>query len=437
MKTIVGLFDSRYPAAECVRDLERAGYGRDRVSVVSGKAGGDPVTEAASAMSVRDDADGAAEAAAEGAGTGAIIGGVAGGAAGLIASLAGLAIPGVGPVLAAGPLIAALTGAGVGALAGGLVGALTSAGVPDEHARYYVEGIRRGGTLVTVSTRDDDAERVMEIMNRHHPVDIEDRASMWRGTGFNIPRGPTRVGGETATVGGETATIGGETAIPATGAQHLQGAQRIPVVEEELKVAKREVETGGVRVRPRMEERAVEEQVNLREERVNVERMPVDRPATAADFNQAFQGGTIEVTERAEEAVVQKEPRVVEEVLVGKEATERTETVRDSVRRTEADIQPVEVGAAEPADFDNFEADFRTNYQASHRGSAYGFDQAKPAYRYGYALASDRNRGAGEWSSVEPDARRRWEERNPGTWEKFKDAARYAYDRARSDRSNA
>jgi uncharacterized protein (TIGR02271 family) len=205
------------------------------------------------------------------------------------------------------------------------------------------------------------------------------------------------------------------------------------VVEEELKVAKREVQTGGVRVNARTEQRPVEEQVDLREERVNVERRPVDRPATAADFNQAFTEGTIEVTERAEEAVVQKEARVVEEVVVNKEATERAETVHDTVRRTEVDIQPVEVGSGSAAagDFDNFESEFRTDYRTSHRGSDYGYEQAKPAYRYGYELAGDRGRD-GEWTSVESDARRRWEERNPGTWDKFKDAARYAYDRARS-----
>ena len=76
-------------------------------------------------------------------------------------------------------------------------------------------------------------------------------------------------------------------------------------------------------------------------------------------------------------------------------------------------------------------SDFRTNFQSVNPGGEYTFDHAKPAYRYGYELASDRTR-SGEWSSVEPDARRRWEERNPGTWDKFKDAARYAYDRAKS-----
>jgi uncharacterized protein (TIGR02271 family) len=116
-----------------------------------------------------------------------------------------------------------------------------------------------------------------------------------------------------------------------------EGQESIPVVEEELRVGKREVERGGVRVETRVEERPVQEQVNLREEQVRVERRPVDRPATADDINRA--AASLEVRERSEEAVVQKTPRVVEEVVVGKEATQRTETIHDTVRRTDVDVE--------------------------------------------------------------------------------------------------
>ena len=113
----------------------------------------------------------------------------------------------------------------------------------------------------------------------------------------------------------------------------------IPVVEEEISIGKREVERGGVRVRTEVEERPVQEQINLREEHVRVERRPVDRPASEADIQRAAQSGTLEVREKAEEAVVQKNARVVEEVRIGKEATERTETVRDTVRRTDVEVE--------------------------------------------------------------------------------------------------
>jgi len=116
----------------------------------------------------------------------------------------------------------------------------------------------------------------------------------------------------------------------------------IPVVEEEIKVGKREVERGGVRVETRVEERPVEEQVNLREEHVRVERRPVNRPASEADIADAQHGRTVEVREKSEQAVVSKDARVVEEVVVGKEATERTETVRDTVRRTDVDVTEVD-----------------------------------------------------------------------------------------------
>ena len=114
----------------------------------------------------------------------------------------------------------------------------------------------------------------------------------------------------------------------------------MPVVEEELRVGKREVERGGVRVESRVEERPVEKEVRLQEEHVRVERRPVDRPV--GDAEGLFKEGTIEVTERAEVPVVAKEARVVEEVVVNKEVGERTETVRDTVRRTDVNVEEVE-----------------------------------------------------------------------------------------------
>ena len=136
-------------------------------------------------------------------------------------------------------------------------------------------------------------------------------------------------------------TTGAQANFQAGQTQHLREGQTaaIPVVEEEIAIGKREVERGGVRVRTEVEERPVQEQVNLREEHVRVERRPVDRPASEADINRAQQAGTLEVREKAEEAVVQKQARVVEEVVVGKEATERTETVRDTVRRTDVEVE--------------------------------------------------------------------------------------------------
>ncbi len=118
----------------------------------------------------------------------------------------------------------------------------------------------------------------------------------------------------------------------------------IPVVEENLRVGRREVDSGGVRVTQRVEEQPVREQVTLRDETIEVERVPVDRPvdpATMRDLDEAFIPVSVEMRERDEVPVVDKQARVVEEVVVDKEVRERTETVEGTVRRTDVDVQEV------------------------------------------------------------------------------------------------
>jgi len=125
------------------------------------------------------------------------------------------------------------------------------------------------------------------------------------------------------------------------------GADRevsLPVIEEQLKVGKREVDRGGVRVYSRVTERPVEEQVRLREEHVTVERRPVDRAVTSGD--RLFTGKVIEAEEHAEEAVVAKDARVTEEIALRREAGDRVQTVSDTVRRTEVEVED-ERGSAE------------------------------------------------------------------------------------------
>lgn len=157
-----------------------------------------------------------------------------------------------------------------------------------------------------------------------------------------------KTGYETGTTG--TATLG-TTGTAATGMgaagtstsrELREGEESIPVVEEQVRVGKREVGRGSVRVRSYVVERPVEEQVNLREERVSVERRPVDRelPPGTSPFTER----TIEATERGEEAVVSKQARVVEEVGIRKDVDTRTETVRDSVRKTEVEVEDDRTG---------------------------------------------------------------------------------------------
>jgi len=213
-----------------------------------------------------------------------------------------------------------------------------------------------------------------------------------------------------------------------------EGTVKMPVVEEEIQVSTRQVPRGGVRLYTRVSEQPVEQEVHLRDEQVHVERRPVDRPASEADLA-AFKEGTVEVTETDEELVVRKQARVVEEVVVSKEVAEHTETVRDTVRRTEVEVEPIGTEQASGgSDFAAYESDFRTHYSAAlaSRGSSY--EHWAPAYRYGYDLASDpRSRGR-DWATVEPEARRQWEARHRGTWEEVKDAVRYAWDKIRGRR---
>ena len=199
-----------------------------------------------------------------------------------------------------------------------------------------------------------------------------------------------------------------------------EGQARIPVVEEELQVGKREVERGGVRVTSNVTEVPVQEQVNLREEHVTVDRRPADRPATDADLR-AAQGATLEVTETVEEAVVAKQARVVEEVVVGKEATQRTETIQDTVRHSDVDIQQLE-------------QDFRANHQSTYGNRGASYDRYAPAYRHGSELASDQRYANRDWNDVESDARQTWSSRNSGNWDDFRDAVRYGWDRVRGRR---
>ena len=182
-RTIARMFDSYAAAAAAVRDLEAAGFSRDDVSLVAGNAEGRH--GAASDAPARDaDRDGVADRTESGAGTGAGIGAALGGGAGLLAGIGALAIPGLGPVVAAGWLAAALTGAGVGAAAGGLLGALTTAGVDEAEAHVYAEGLRRGGSLVTVRADEARAAEAEAILARHGPVDAARRGDEYRAGGW-------------------------------------------------------------------------------------------------------------------------------------------------------------------------------------------------------------------------------------------------------------
>lgn len=313
-----------------------------------------------------------------------------------------------------------------------------------EHAQMYSEAVTRGHYVLTVDTDSEpEVERAADIVERYGPVDIDEKAQQWGGSYSDAARMGSSSGmqqsqsmsqqyasGSDATLG--TGAIQGGDASSQGGVQNAQfqtaqsrvgETQAIPVIQEELKVGKREVQRGGVRIFQRVVETPVNETVGLREEHVNVERHAVDRPVTAADVN-AFQETTIELRESAEEAVVEKSARVVEEVVVGKQVSERQQQISDTVRRTEVDIEQLT-----PQD----DAYFRGHWTSNFADQGGTYEEYAPAYSYGSSMRGSelyRNR---PWDDVEGSLRSDWESRYPGsTWDKIKAAVRHGWERITS-----
>ena len=194
---------------------------------------------------------------------------------------------------------------------------------PEADRHIYKEATRRGGFLLTVNVDDAEADRVHQLLEGSNAVDIEERERAMKASGFVPPApmaAPSRMAGDD---------------------------EPIPVVEERLNVGKRQVDRGGVRVRSYVSKTPVSEEVALREEHVDVERRPVGE--RVADAEALFQERDIALNETAEEVVVGKEARVVGEVGLRKDVEQRTETVRDTVRHTEVEVERIEPGAVPPA----------------------------------------------------------------------------------------
>ena len=295
--------------------------------------------------------------------------------------------------------------------ASGLHSELVDEGIPRDDADYYVEGLRDGGVLVSVRADDSDTDKAVDIMNRYAGEGgYEDK----RDFDDNIDR---------------DANLSADTRTSGRADSRTTDDDTIEVAEERLRVGKRRVERGGVRIRSRVVEEEVSEDVTLRDEEVNVERESVDRKVSGADGD-LFQERTIEVTETDEEAVVDKEARVTEEIHVGKEVTEHTETIRDTVRRTEVDVEEVGADRSRDDDFRSYDSDFRDHFKNASTDDG-TYEQAEPAYRYGYTSANDSRYEGREFNEVEDDLRRDWEKRNEGSWDNYRDSIRYSYNQTR------
>ena len=210
------------------------------------------------------------------------------------------------------------TSAGHAGGEGGMFGGLGKFFGHHDDTHAYAEGLRRGHILLTAKVDEGRATSAAEALDATTgAVDFDRSQSEWRQSGWTAP---------SATAGAtESATLA------------TDRDTAIPIVEERLVVGKREVDRGGVRVRSYVVETPVSEQVNLREENVDVQRRAVDRPLT--DGDDAFRERTIEMTETGEEAVVGKQAVVTEEISLRKDVGQRTEEVRDTVRHTEVKVE--------------------------------------------------------------------------------------------------
>lgn len=212
------------------------------------------------------------------------------------------------------------TGSGTGGGIGGFFNSLF--GDDPATATNYTNAANDADAILAIQV--DSAERAQlaaEILDRNGAIDVDERGAQHSGQNYNQQNFS-----ETS----RTATNQNNT--------NVQGETVIPVIEEQLQVGKQEVQGGGARIRSRVIEKPVEASVRLREEHIVVNRRPVDRAATDADVAN-FKEGDITLTERSEQAVVSKQARVVEEVEIGKQVTEREETVRDTVRRTDVEVE--------------------------------------------------------------------------------------------------
>jgi len=225
----------------------------------------------------------------------------------------------------------------------------------DQHAGVYSDALRRGSVVVLAQVSSEaEVSEVEAVMQQFNPIDVDTQLTGdTTGTDLRGDSSLGEVGMGSSSLGAsglpdmamrdtnltDRNLSGTESDLTDTSLRNTEGTQRIPVVQEEIAIGKRQVQRGAVRVFTRVQETPVEESVTLREQHARVERHSVDRVATEADLQAVRDGETIEIVETSEEPVVSKRARVVEEVEIGTESTERTETVRDTVKRTDVDVE--------------------------------------------------------------------------------------------------
>jgi uncharacterized protein (TIGR02271 family) len=379
----VGLFHDPEDAREAIGALKDAGFHGDDISVLMPDRG-----------QTRDMAAETGTKAGEGAATGLVTGGILGGVGGFLVGIGALAIPGVGPFIAAGALATTLGGAAVGAGVGAIAGALIGMGIPKEEAEYYEGEVRGGRTLVTVraGARMDEADAILHDFGAY---DVEHRD------------------------GAPTART------EATTRDNVASERAVQLREEELRVQKRPVETGHVTVGKDVIEEKKTMDVPVTREEVTVERRPVDRRPSDRPIDET--SSTVKVPVHEERVDVEKRPVVYEEVGIGKRQVTDTQSVSETVRREEARIQ--HDGDVNVRGWNEAMPAYRQRWQQRSGSTGGRWEDYEPSYRYGYEMRSRPEYRGRRFDDVEPGMRSDWQRRYPNTpWDRARENIRETWD---------
>ncbi|MDI4646913.1 YsnF/AvaK domain-containing protein [Cohnella hashimotonis] len=302
---VVGVFDSEQAVISAIEDLKALGYSSDEISVVSKNK-----------KELKDIHEETGTKAPQGIATGAATGGVIGGVTGLLAGLGLLAVPGIGPLLAAGPIAATLSGAAVGAGAGGLVGGLIGLGIPKEEAERYNEYVNDHKLLVIIDADTTRQGRVYDIFRRYGSLNADTYSSL-----EGEPRDDL---------------VSAASGSSASSDVDAQDADTLRLHEERLNVDKERVRTGEVSVHKDVIEERQTIEVPVQREEVVIERHAIHDEAT--DGAAIGKDETIRIPVSEERVEVTKRPVATEEISIGKRVVQDTEHVSETVRKERAEL---------------------------------------------------------------------------------------------------
>jgi hypothetical protein len=406
-RTVVAIYDDLQAANRAVRELVDSGIPRDNISVIAHNRGeGDQNVIRDRDVTAKSDT--VADETGAGAGVGAGIGAAIGGIGGLLVGLGALTIPGIGPVIAAGPLAVALstlTGAGVGAVAGGvtggLLGALIGLGIPEEEAGYYAEGVRRGGVLVTVQADDVNTDRVMDVLNRYNPMDINERAAQWRSEGWTgyDPNASTSVD---------------------TSRDRMTDQPRSEFTTDR--------------------DRTLDQGTGMDTD-LDRNRTYGQGTGMGSDYDPNRMGGQDVYGNRGQvgSEPIGTEPMSGEHMGHEHMGHESDRNVEDEFDRRTVESSIPTTGGMTGGMAGNMTSDFDTTFDRENPlyrrhydmylvNSGYPYESYIPAYQYGYNLRSNARYQNRDWDMIETDVRTDWEREHPGTWDRFKMAIRNAWE---------